>query len=335
MASFLFGLWALLAVSIIHASSGAAGRVPGQQLVAVLENDLENIAERPELARRHVGEADSADRRLLGIFGISCALATGDAAAASAFVFDDNAYSTRRCDSHLAWPLVQGDETANGVHRLHVGIGMGSALVHGEHGAAAGSASQRNSYARHSHGYRTVSTGQARVRSRSTRKAKQQTALGIPEHACMRMIRQSATGLVTCRCAQGAHHSPVARLETGYGRLQSARPHTSASRLVTVRRAHVTRRLTASHLATVRRAHITCRPAASRLASVRRAQRARRQSATCLVTRGQLSQGCQQSPSHMHGLVCSSSQLRARGVGRRHVSFDCLPASTASTSSTR
>ena len=151
MASFLFGLWALLAVSIIHASSGAAGRVPGQQLVAVLENDLENIAERPELARRHVGEADSADRRLLGIFGISCALATGDAAAASAFVFDDNAYS-RRCDSHLAWPLVQGDETANGVHRLHVGIGMGSALVHGEHGAAAGSASQRNSYARHSHG---------------------------------------------------------------------------------------------------------------------------------------------------------------------------------------
>ena len=58
----------------------------GQQLVSVLENDLENIAERPELARRYVGEADPADSRLLGIFGISCALANGDAAADSAFV---------------------------------------------------------------------------------------------------------------------------------------------------------------------------------------------------------------------------------------------------------
>ena len=82
------GFQALLLVSVTRVSLGAADGIPCQHLVAVLENDLEIISERLGVVRQQNGEAESADRRLLGIFGISCALAKGDAAAASAFFVD-------------------------------------------------------------------------------------------------------------------------------------------------------------------------------------------------------------------------------------------------------
>ena len=138
MASFLFGLWALLAVSIIRASSGAAGRILGQQLVAVQVSDLEIIVEQPVLARRQVGEAESADRRLPGIFGISCALANGEAAAASAFFVDsDDERFPRTSNRPLARPS-QRDTVNVGSHKSGEGICSSALRIYADRSAAVG-----------------------------------------------------------------------------------------------------------------------------------------------------------------------------------------------------
>ena len=52
MASFSFGFMALLTVSVTRASHGAAGPMTGQQLVAVLVNDLQIVSERRVLQLR-------------------------------------------------------------------------------------------------------------------------------------------------------------------------------------------------------------------------------------------------------------------------------------------
>ena len=128
MASFSFGFMALLTVSVTRASHGAAGPMTGQQLVAVLVNDLQIVSERRVLVRRHVGKADEADERIIGTLGISCALVNDDEAAAGDSVDNVDARRVQISPEMRTYLLSQTGDAVSREHRLIMSIGLCSAL---------------------------------------------------------------------------------------------------------------------------------------------------------------------------------------------------------------
>jgi hypothetical protein len=142
-----------LLVLIQNGTCDGADQASYQQLVAV-QVSMTGTSMAPSTSSRQQPEKTGRMHARFGGLsvnhGIGCALVNDAAAAAAgALVIHDTL-----CEAATRFarqPLAQRVEAVNGVHRLGVGIGISSALVHAERVAAAGSAGQRDDHTRHMH----------------------------------------------------------------------------------------------------------------------------------------------------------------------------------------